>query len=206
MRLAVEEHVQDNFENINDWNVYSTKWASVSPYVMYGSDPCMRIADSDPCDYARAMRIFPRSKKVSVSLDVMTAGQYEENLEIEVTDGRGIPACWATIGHGWLRVKYGANAEDAFMVPAPPMWHRLEFQVDCANNTYLVLFNGNDFTYGLSRLVHKVNDVERLVIRTKARRHTPHYDIYPETPDIPGVDDPVAERVYFVKEVRTGEL
>jgi len=166
----------------------------------------MRIADKDPCDYARAMRIFPRSQKISISLDIMAAGQYEDNLEIEITDGKGIPACWATLGHGWLRVKYGANAEDAFMVPAPPHWNTLEFKINCANNTYEVFWNGNDFSYGLSRLVHKVNDVERLVIRTKPRRHTPNYDIYPETPDIPNVDDPVAERVYFVKDVRTGDL
>jgi len=103
-------------------------------------------------------------------------------------------------------VKYGANTEDAFMVPAQPMWHTLEFKIDCADNTYEILFNDNDFSYGLSRLVHKVNDVERLVIRTKPRRHTPHYDVYPETPDMPGVDEPVAERVYFVRNVRTGEV
>jgi len=206
VRLAVDAHIHDTFEDIKDWNIYSTKWAPISPCVMYGTDHCMRISDKDPCDYARAMRIFPKSKKVSISMEVMAAGQYEDNLEIEIADGRGTPACWATLGHGWLRVKYGANAEDAFMVPAPPRWHTLEFRVDCANNTYEVFFNDNDFSYGLSRLVHKVNDVERLVIRTKPRRHTPHYDIYPETPDIPDVDDPVAERVYFIKNVRTTEL
>ncbi|MCL2494100.1 MAG: hypothetical protein FWE98_00400 [Oscillospiraceae bacterium] len=211
VRLEVVEHISDTFAScpggyIPDWNVYSTKWANVMPYTMYGTDPCMRIADRDPCDYARAMRIFPRAKQISISLDLMAAGQYGDCLEIEAADGRGTPACWVSFGGGWLRVKYGANTEDAFMIPAQPMWHRLEFRIDCADNTYAILFNDNDFSFGLSRLVHKVNDVERLVIRTKSRRHTPHYDIYPETPDMPGVEEPVAERVYFIKNVRTGAL
>ncbi|MCL2508645.1 MAG: hypothetical protein FWF05_05670 [Oscillospiraceae bacterium] len=105
VRKEVAEHIHDTFDNCNsyvtNWNVYSTKWASVSPYVMYGKQPCMRIADRDPCDYARAMRIFPKSKKVTVSLDIMSAGQYEQDLEIDVTDGRGIPACRAFFGNGF---------------------------------------------------------------------------------------------------------
>jgi len=202
----VKEHIHDAFQNLNDWNIYSTKWAAVSPYLMYGTQPCMRLADRDPCDYARAMRIFPKSKQVSVSLDVMAAGQYGENLEIEITDGRGIPACQAFCGNGLVRVKFGANTEDAFTLSAPPAWHRIEFNIDCANNTYAILFDGKEFTYGLSRLVHKVNDVERLVIRTKPRRHRPNYDDYPETPDLPGTDEPVAERMYFIRDVRTGAL
>ena len=206
VRLSVDEHINDSFEDIGEWNVYNTKWAGVSAFRMHGTVPCMRIADKDPCDYARAMRIFPKSEKIAISLQVMSAEQYEENLEIEITDGHGTPACWVTLGNGWLRVKYGANTEDAFIVPAAPMWHTLELRVDCADNTYTVLFNGNEFTFGLSRLVHKVNTVERLVLRTKLRRHTPHYDIYPETPDMPGVDDPAVERVYYVKDVRTEDF
>lgn len=206
VRLEVSEHIHDTFENIDDWNIYSPRWAPVSPYTMYGTDPCMRLADRDPCDYARAMRIFPRRKQISVALEIMAAGQYEQSLEIEITDGRGSPACWAALGGGLLRVKYGANTEDAFPLPAPPAWHTLEFKIDCANNTYAVLFDGGKFTYGLSRLVHKVNEVERLVLRTKPRRHTPHYDIYPDTPDMPGTDEPVDERVYFVRGVRTANL
>jgi len=203
VRLAVNEHIHDTFEHLNDWNIYSTKWSPVSPYLMYGTQPCMRIADKDPCDYARAMRIFPKAKQISVSLDIMAAGQYEEALEIEIADGKGTPACWAALGNGLLRVKYGANTENAFEIPAPPAWHTLEFKIDCAGNTYAVAFDGAEFTYGLSRLVHKVNEVERLVIRTKPRRHSPNYDDYPEGPDIPGTDTPVNERIYFVKGVTT---
>jgi len=211
VRLGVPAHIHDDFSScpggyIPGWNIYSPKWAPVSPYMMYGTHPCMRIADKDPCDYARAMRVFPRARQISVSLEIMAAGQYGENLEIEVTDGHGTPACWAALGNGLLRVKFGANTEGACGVPAPPAWRRLEFKIDCENNTYAVLFDGEEYIYGLSRLVHKVNEVERLVIRTKPRRHTPHYDIYPETPDLPNVDTPVPERVYFIRDVRTGDL
>jgi len=209
VRREVCGHIHDTFANceggyIPDWNVYSTKWSPVSQYIMYGTDPCMRIADKDPCDYARAMRIFPRAKKISISLDVMSAEQYEENLELEVTDGKGVPACRVFLGGGWLKVRYGSNTEDAFIVPAPAAWHRLELRIDCENNLYRVLWDDSDFECGgYYRFVNKVNDVERLVIRTKPRRHMPNYEVYPETPDMGGVDDPVAQRVYFIRDVRT---
>ena len=204
----VSEHIHDTFDNceggyVKNWNVYSGKWTPVSPFMMYGCEPCMRIADQDPCDYARAMRIFPRSKRVSVSMEIMSAGQYEENLEIEIANGNGIPACRVTWGNGKIWVRYGANVEEAFWVPAPVAWHQLEFKIDCGNNTYMVLFDENEFSYGLCRLANKTNDVERLLLRTKPARHWPHPDVQPETPDIPGADEPVAERVYFVRNVRT---
>ncbi|MCL2507972.1 MAG: hypothetical protein FWF05_02215, partial [Oscillospiraceae bacterium] len=114
--------------------------------------------------------------------------------------------CRAFFGYGFLKVKFGANTETAFFIPASAMWHQLEFRVDCENNRYEFLFNGNEFEYnGLYRFVNKVNDVQRLVIRTKPARHFPNYDDYPDTPDIPEADEPVTERVYFIRDVRTGE-
>ena len=210
LRREVCAHIHDTFEDcaggyIPDWNVYSTQWSPVSPFRMYGTDPCMRIADKDPCDYARAMRIFPHSQKVSISLEVMAAGQYAQSLEFEAADGKGTPACRVFYGDGLLRVQYGANTEEAFAIPASPAWHTLELRIDCVNNRYQVLFDGQPFTCGLSRLVHKVNGVERLILRTKPRRHRPNYDDYPDTPDMEGVEEPVTERVYFVRNVRTRE-
>jgi len=207
----VKEHIRDTFEDCEDgyiknWNIYSTKWAPVSACKMYGTDPCMRIADRDPCDYAKAMRIFPKSKLINISMEIMSAEHYGENLEIEVTDGHGVPACRVTFGDGRIKVRYGSEMEDAFLIPPTVQWHKLEFKIDCINNRYYVLFNENLFEFrGSHRFVNKVNDVERLIIRTKPRRYLPNYEIYPDTPDMAGVDDPVTERVYFVRNVCTDE-
>ncbi len=205
---GVQEHINDRFDGcsggyIPNWNIYSTKWSPISPYLMYGAQPCMRIADKDPCDYARAMRIFKRSEKITVSLELMSAKQYELPLEIEITNGQGVSACRVLYGGGLVKVRYGANYEDAFTVAACAAWHKLELQIDCPNNSYLVLLNGEKFECSPCRFLNKVNDVERLVLRTKPKRYLPNMEIYPESPDMEGVDEPTDERVYFVRNVRT---
>ncbi len=208
IRREVTEHVNDTFENdtdfVRDWNIYSTVWSTVRPVILYGSEPVLRISDKDPCDYARAMRIFPRSKKINVSLDFMCAGQYDENLEIELQDLHGTPACRVIIGGGKVKVLYGSNIEEAFWLPSAVMWHTLQFNVSCPDNTYRIELNGNEFDDGAPyRFFSKVNSVERLIIRTKPRRYLPNNEIYPETPDLPGVDEPLSERIYYIRNVKT---
>jgi len=43
-------------------------------------------------------------------------------------------------------------------------------------------------------------------MRTKPRRYLPNFEIYPETPDMENVDEPVEERVYYIRNVRTRAL
>lgn len=207
VRRSVDEQINDNFEDcsdgyIKDWNIYSTKWSPVTLDNVQGK-ACIKMADKDPCDYARAMRIFPKSEKVSVSLDVMAGGSYEKDLEIELANSRDIPACRILLGGGWLKVRYGSNVENAFEVTADAIWHKLEIVLDCPNNEYYVLWDGNEFRDGPCRPVNKTNDVERLILRTKPRRYLPNNEIYPRTPDLPGVDEPETQRVYFIRNVRT---
>ncbi len=206
IRRSVDAHINDTFEGceggyIRDWNIYSTKWSPVTLDKANG----MRIADKDPCDYARAMRIFPRSKAVSVTLELM-AGLYEKDLEIELANSTGIPVCRVTLGGGRLKVRYGSNTENCFKV-TDNGWHTLEIRADCANNEYTVLWDGVKSKHEAGgRLVNKANDVERLILRTKPRRYLPNYEIYPETPDMENVDAPEAERVYYIRSVVTKEL
>ena len=208
MTREVADHIHDDFSNCEDgyipnWNIYSPRWAPVRIHNINGK-PCLRLADRDPCDYARAMRVFPKSESVTISLDFMSAAQYPQNLEFEVTNSRGTVAARVFAGDGWLRVRYGSNACDAFLLPPHARWHTLALQIDCANNEYKVFLNGNEFEHdGAPRLVNKVNDVERLVIRTKPRRYLPNYEIYPESPDMQGVDSPTTERAYYITNVST---
>lgn len=208
----VAEHINDDFSGCEDgyvrnWNVYSPIWAPVRAVRLHSGVHCMRMADKDPCDYAKAVRIFPASEQACVSLDVMTAGSYEQNLEIELADGTGVVACRVMLGGGKVQVRYASNNVDAFPLPSEIAWHSLQLRVDCARNVYEVSFDGTPFTaYSMPRLVHKVNSVERLVIRTKPFRYLPNTEIYPETPDMQGVDDPVDERVYYITNVKTGPI
>lgn len=207
IKRSVDEHLNGTFENcagtyIKDWNIYSTKWSPIS-LERINNDVCLKIADKDPCDYAKAMRIFPKSERVKVALDVMVGGCYEKDFEIELANSTGIPACRVLVGGGWLKVRYGSNVEKAFRIAAGALWHSLEIVLDCPNNEYYVLWDGKEFRDGACRPVNKTNDVERLILRTKPQRYLPNYEIYPQTPDLPGVDEPEAERVFFVRNVRS---
>ena len=64
------------------WNTYSPKWAPVE-LVKEG----VNLEDHDPYDYARAVRLFPAMKKVTVSFDVMTNKAGDCPLEVELLGG-----------------------------------------------------------------------------------------------------------------------
>ncbi|HOU09793.1 MAG TPA: hypothetical protein PLD68_03690 [Clostridiales bacterium] len=210
VRRSVDEHIHDTFEGcedgyVKDWNIYSTKWSPVTLEKVNG-ETCLKIADQDPCDYARAMRIFPRSAKVSVVLEIMAA-RYEKDLEIELADKTGVPVCRVSLGGGWLKARYGSNTEKCCKVEPEPVWHTLEIRADCANNVYTVLWDSKVAKrYGFGRPVHKANDVERLILRTKPRRCLPNFEIYPDTPDMKNADEPETQRIYLIRSVSTKSL
>ncbi len=211
IRREVTEHVNDDFSDcadgyITDWNIYSTKWSTVTPYKMFDEINCMRIADSDPCDYARAMRIFKDSKKVSVSLEFMCEA-YSEDLFIELCDSAGNVATRVTVGNKAVSVRYGSDSEAAFEYPISIAWHELTIEADCTTNSYEVIFDNQVFEYmGAKRFLQRVNSIERAVIRTKPFRYLPNIELLSEQPDLQDVDNPVGERLYYIRKFTTKEV
>ncbi|MGN1450463.1 MAG: hypothetical protein ACI4XQ_00030 [Eubacteriales bacterium] len=212
IRRNVSEHVNDDFKNctgafVTDWNVYSTVWSPVSHHVLYDGTHCIRIADKDPCDSARAMRIFPESRKVSVSFDIMCAENYKDLIFVELADPTGIIACRITVGNRQVCVRYASDTEKAFEYPLSVGWHRFEFRADCTENTYDILMDGELFDFrGAKRFLQAVNSLERLIFRTKPARYLPNLELLPNGPDMENVDEPTDERIYFVTNVKTEEL
>lgn len=209
IRRSVTEHVKDDFKNctdgyVTDWNIYSTKWAPVSHHVLYDGTNCLRLADKDPCDYARAMRIFPQSRKISVSFDLMCAESYEEPLYIELHDPSGIIVCRITVGNRAVEVRYECEMTKAFAYPHLVGWHHFEIRANCEENMFDLYMDGKHFEFdGAKRFMQAVNKLERLVFRTKAPRTLPNLEVRPFDPDMVGVDDPLRERIYFVTNVET---
>ena len=213
IRRTVSEHVRDDFTNcpdgyLTDWNVYSTKWSPVSHHVLYDGTHCMRIADKDPVDYARAMRIFPESKKVSVAFDLLCAENYQDDLYVELLDPSGMIACRLSVGGRTLKIRYASEMIPAFEYPLLVGWHRIELRADCTQNTYELFMDGKLFRYdGAKRFLQAVNSVDRLVFRTKPARFLPNLEMLPDdSPDLPNADTPTLERIYFVTNVETNEI
>ncbi len=76
---------------ITGWNTYQPKWTSVAVGKVQVGNKCLLLSDSDPYDYARATRLFPRRKKVTVSFSVQAAQSDRGALEIELMGGFGSP-------------------------------------------------------------------------------------------------------------------
>ncbi|MCL2059714.1 MAG: exo-alpha-sialidase [Oscillospiraceae bacterium] len=213
----VAEYIDDDFSDCADgyadkWNIYSPLWAPVRPATLPGGVACLRIADKDPCDYAKAMRLFPTSESVEVSLDFMLERhgyddyysgwlseenkQRQHKLEIELADKTGVVACRVLIGGEQAYVCYAARSYPAFNFGREVGWHRLTIRAECARNIYTVLLDGQMYQPAdYPRFLNKVNDLERLVIRTKPLRYLPNSETYPNMPDMQNASLPVPERV-----------
>lgn len=106
---ATTAPVRDDFESDAvgalpaGWNVYSPLWAPVRVVdVAASSDDArgrgqaaplppnhaLELRDEDPCDYARATRVFPETHGLKAAFKVLPR-QANARLEIELTDARG---------------------------------------------------------------------------------------------------------------------
>jgi hypothetical protein len=73
----------------NEWNIYSPLWAPVRVVAAGGAaGHALELRDEDPCDYARAVRVFPETKGLKAAFKVLPR-QTDARLEIELTDARG---------------------------------------------------------------------------------------------------------------------
>jgi hypothetical protein len=86
-----KDAVNDTFENIAagarvpGWNTYSPLWAPVRiAQDAAKKNRYLELEDREPADYARAIRTFPVSKAVDVSLRVAAAQTERGRLEIEL--------------------------------------------------------------------------------------------------------------------------
>lgn len=92
VRAEVTEPVNDTFETpgalVEGWNVYSPLWAPVA-VVEEGGERFLRLRDKDPVDYAKAVRVFPESRRVELSFRVRLTRKGQDDLEIDVVSREG---------------------------------------------------------------------------------------------------------------------
>lgn len=107
---TVTQPVDDTFDSMpvgappEGWNTYSPVWAPVR--VVKGRDANARVLelrDEDPWDYARAVRVFPRTHGVKISFKVFAAkssGRLEVDL-LDATGQRPVRLAWDETGKIW---------------------------------------------------------------------------------------------------------
>jgi hypothetical protein len=190
IRAGVDAPVHDDFDAMpagappEGWNVYSPLWAPVRIVDAGPPGRALELRDEDPCDYARAVRLFPATHGVKISLRVL-ARQTNARLELDLLDAHGarpVRLAFAEDGHLWACHEGQWMDAGAYTANA---WHTLELEIPAAPSAdrCAVTFDG---TARLSRpaiFTDPAATVERLSLRTGAFRERGYGGR-----DIPGAD------------------
>lgn len=205
VRGRVIEPVADTFDDmvpggeIVDWNIYSPLWAPVTVVQSpTGMGNCLELRDQDPFDYAKAERVFPEGRLVSLHTRVMTRQSGTGELHIEVAGARGqtpVRIWFAADSRLWamdgcIRQDLGEYSAD--------QWYDLDLTVDALQQAFELRIDQMKVSRTLS-FDASVDSVQRVVFRTGPIRREP----FPETPrdpgtDVLGADDPIDLAVYLV--------
>jgi hypothetical protein len=111
----VDDPVHDAFNDIDpsacvtDWNIYNPRWCPVSIVELPSpEDRSLELGDQDPYDYAKAERILPESRRVTISFKLMACQSDNGELHIEVVGSRGnVPVRLFLMSDGWIKAKDG---------------------------------------------------------------------------------------------------
>jgi hypothetical protein len=201
----VSEWVDDNFDNmipcggvVNNWNIYSGQWIPAEvvnfPSVV---DKSLKLSDKDAWDYARAVRIFPKSDKVNVKFDLLALQPQNGRIEVEILDRKGERPVRIYLSED-SKVK-AANGNELVELSDynAGQWLSFEVKVDAAKSEFSIAVN-NKILLKKAVFAEKVDSVERLSFRTgKFRKHGL------KTRQLTGKIDgmPVAEVEYYINNV-----
>ena len=156
VRIHVDSNVNDSFDSmdtggvVTDWNIYSPKWAPVSVVEFPGvSNKSLELQNSEPYDYSRAVRVFPESRKLSLSLKVFPHQSDNGRLEIDVLNHSGKRPIQLSLDNtGALSVLDGDTLR-ALMTYTAHKWVNINLEIDVSAMNFSVSCNGGKVVSGL---------------------------------------------------------
>jgi len=211
VRCRVDDPVRDTFDGLGaddgpvvGWNTYSPRWAPVTVVAFpKGGDRCLELRDADPCDYARAERVFPESRQVTLSFDLLARQSTTGQLQIEVVDARGLVAARLIYDiDGHLRAADGDRLADLGPYEAY-VWYQVRLALDAGQGSYGLAVDGSPRHRGAFH--HQgIRSVERVVFRTGPARTEPTLSTHRcAVGDLPHADEPVPVAVYYLSRLAT---
>ena len=212
VRWQVSGSVRDDFGRmvtggeIENWNIYSPQWCPIE-VVEFPSktQKSMRIKDGDPCDYAKAVRVFQKSTGIKLSFDLYIESS-DQFLDIEIVSGKGNRLVQNRIDIGReFEVRDGINPYASMKTLKSGQWYSMTYLVDGLGRKYSVFLDGNP-VIEKAGLSESEGMPERIIFRTGPYRLTDDVQKYKSGSenvcgwDEPGADEPVEEAVYYIKE------
>jgi hypothetical protein len=210
--IEVEERspVTEDFEEVSQgdlpvrWNLYSPKWAPVTVDEAPGGEgKALCLRDSEPYDYAKAVRIFPESQSVRVGFD-LTVGQSDSGtIEMEVLDRFGNRPIRLHLDEtGNLSIDTGAEFLEVAKVEAGDP-ARIEILAEAnPQGSFSLRLDGREVAHQVP-LAEAVKSVERISFRTGPYRDKPTRLTPNQVPSPPlvGADEPVREARFWIDNV-----
>ncbi len=210
--------VQDDFSAletggvIKDWNIYTPQWCPVEIVEFPSkSEKSMKLADFDPYDYAKAVRVFQRSERQSLSFN-WYAESTAQLLDIEVTSPKGERLVQTRVDANGVLLAKNGDRDYATLTPLTNgQWHAFEITLDAAARQFDLLVDGKTFiTKGGFSASGGVP--ERIEFRTGPYRLTDNVQKYKSGDekkpgwDEPNADERVTAAVYYVKDFKAAAL
>lgn len=207
VRTRVKEWVDDTFDEmipdgvVENWNIYSPSWAPVEaaefPTVV---DKSLRLEDREPYDYARAIRVFPESKKVLVEFDLLAGQSGNGRMEVEVADKSGRRPVRVMLTE--KRRIQAANGEKVVDLQGykPDRWLSFRVKINVSESSYSLSVNGRGILKA-ARFAEEVDSVHRLSFRTGKYRMVGKV-LKADGAALPRAGDPVTKAVYYLNNVK----
>ncbi|MEO8404940.1 MAG: six-hairpin glycosidase [Chitinophagaceae bacterium] len=202
----VTANVNDVFSNSKDgeelkqWNIYSPLWCKVEIEKNI-SGKTLTLHDSDPFDYAKAERIFPVSKKVSLEFSITPRQNNFGSLEIELTDAKGTPCLrlgFDSTGDLFTKAGYRNKSLLKYKAGEPVV---IKIEMNTTTRFYTLTVNGktsNNLCFA------PVESVNRIVFRTGSTRRFPDADTPTDQAyDLPGTTNQDQEAMYYINYLKT---
>jgi len=209
VRGTVTEPVHDTFDagTFEDlpWNTYSPLMA---PVALVDSPEetgrCLKLEDSDPADYATAVRVFPAMKKGTVRFKVRAAQVDHGRLEIELYDRHGDrpPIRMFLDDEAQIRALDVEQMDIKSLTPyAADAWYDIAIHFDVETELFSILVNGRPLLKD-AEILFPADSLERLSFRTGEYRPNPTLRA-PKAPgeNFPNADEPDLTASYYIDDV-----
>ncbi|MFN3382935.1 MAG: six-hairpin glycosidase, partial [Runella zeae] len=204
----VKTHAKESFNEISSstaltyWNIYSPLQASVKVEPTTDGTRALVLRDSDKFDYAKAERIIPESKKLTVAFSVTPQQNTHGKLHIELQDAKGTAATRLIFdSDGELKVKVGYRNSNIMKYEAGKTYD-IRLELDQSKRIFNVFINGQ--SKGAKVFFAPVASFKRVVFRTGEVRRFPDADTpTDQNYDLPNADARDTEAVFFIKSLQT---
>jgi hypothetical protein len=186
---------------LNNWNIFSPVWAPVKIEKL-NDEKCLTLKDKDPFDYAKAERLFPESKRVTVEFTIIPAQNNHGQLQIEFQDRQGMPAVRLVFdSDSLLKTKAGYRMSTiCSYLPNQAYEIIMEFNTDTRfYNVYV-----NDQKKATRLFFAPVHTLERIMFRTGEVRRYPNADTPTDQNfDVENPGIPTKEAAFYIKSLKT---